>query len=618
MNIDQNISPEQEASFKDALLTAANMMEKARCLESEHEASMLMASSMLQHPPVEPTLDVTTLPGGVQDAWTVLSEATKTGKTPASALIDSLVKKEATDLPMGSGQLAKAAHMSALNGCLQRSTAISQEFTTRRPKDGATFQKALQTLQKNPGPHLWLKTFDERFKEIKTYHARHDQVERVTKRVKWGNPATDGYDLASIVSEQMAPIQDGTLFNAEEVMGKYLYFHYMYESSVVPIKHVFMSDAESSFGLGEFLSVLSRGLESIPEEPKLKERKKYARFLMTLESYLEGFLKRTQPLLKLDDVTAPAHKEFVDGWRKTGGAAGWEAKLAEASMVDSSTNDDSEIDLSPYSSAEELAKAVGGDQLKAELSRLGLKCGGTPNDRAKRLFMTKDTPLDKLPKKLFAKKAADGDSSATLSVKNESRVDIARREATVMALLNQLRPTLEATMRRTERRDAQTPHEREKEVEEDLHGSDVKGAKEKKEGDDSDDDDEDAPIYNPKGVPLGWDGKPIPYWLFKLHGLNHFYPCEICGNESYRGRRNFETHFAEAKHSFGMKSLGIPNTKHFHGVTKIEDAQKLWNKLKDMLHHEQFDGHKDEEYEDSHGNVLSRSTYEDLARQGLL
>jgi hypothetical protein len=32
-----------------------------------------------------------------------------------------------------------------------------------------------------------------------------------------------------------------------------------------------------------------------------------------------------------------------------------------------------------------------------------------------------------------------------------------------------------------------------------------------------------------RAVPLGWEGgKPIPYvyWLFKLHGLNHFYLCE--------------------------------------------------------------------------------------------
>lgn len=36
--------------------------------------------------------------------------------------------------------------------------------------------------------------------------------------------------------------------------------------------------------------------------------------------------------------------------------------------------------------------------------------------------------------------------------------------------------------------------------------------------------------YNPLKLPLGWDGKPIPYWLYKLHGLNMEFKCEICGN----------------------------------------------------------------------------------------
>ena len=38
---------------------------------------------------------------------------------------------------------------------------------------------------------------------------------------------------------------------------------------------------------------------------------------------------------------------------------------------------------------------------------------------------------------------------------------------------------------------------------------------------DSDSDDEEKAIYNPKNLPLGWDGKPIPYWLYKLHGGAH-------------------------------------------------------------------------------------------------
>lgn len=43
-------------------------------------------------------------------------------------------------------------------------------------------------------------------------------------------------------------------------------------------------------------------------------------------------------------------------------------------------------------------------------------------------------------------------------------------------------------------------------------------------------------MYNPLKLPLGWDGKPIPYWLYKLHGLNQEFKCEICGGYSYWGR----------------------------------------------------------------------------------
>ena len=139
-----------------------------------------------------------------------------------------------------------------------------------------------------------------------------------------------------------------------------------------------------------------------------------------------------------------------------------------------------------------------------------------------------------------------------------------------------------------------------------------------------------------------------------LSSLLQFYTCEICSGESYRGRRNFELHFADQKHAVGMKSvsccafvdasylktrmkrehqliflglllslsdasqLGIPNTKHFHGVTKIQDAKDLWEALQEKLKKDQFDTSKDEQFEDSNGNVLSRTTYEDLARQGLL
>mmetsp|Transcript_28923 Transcript_28923/g.46422 ORF Transcript_28923/g.46422 Transcript_28923/m.46422 type:complete len:372 (-) Transcript_28923:294-1409(-) len=44
-------------------------------------------------------------------------------------------------------------------------------------------------------------------------------------------------------------------------------------------------------------------------------------------------------------------------------------------------------------------------------------------------------------------------------------------------------------------------------------------------------------ISNPLRLPLGWDNKPIPFWLFKQHGLNEIFYCEICGFKKFYGRR---------------------------------------------------------------------------------
>eukprot|EP00814_Leptocylindrus_danicus_P020660 CAMPEP_0116048394 /NCGR_PEP_ID=MMETSP0321-20121206/29529_1 /TAXON_ID=163516 /ORGANISM="Leptocylindrus danicus var. danicus, Strain B650" /LENGTH=329 /DNA_ID=CAMNT_0003530593 /DNA_START=1 /DNA_END=990 /DNA_ORIENTATION=- len=328
--------------------------------------------------------------------------------------------------------------------------------------------------------------------------------------------------------------------------------------------------------------------------------------------YLEGFVRRTTPLMNFEkDIVEPALDEFDDEWNKRGCVKGWSA----GKVSNGSSTQQSHLKSSP--------QTLGGDGLKIELMKLGMKCGGTPEDRAKRLFTSKNTPLHELPRKFFVGNKApepeqEASRSSATSVMGESRIDIARLEALVIAFLNHLRPIFDATTRRAERRLTQTSQERETEVEEEINGTlaQIKEEKVKVEGDEDDSDEEDAPIYNPKGVPLGFDGKPIPYWLFKLHGLNHFFP--LCGNETYRGRMNFEKHFTEQKHTYGMRCLGIPNTKHFHGVTQIEDAQKLWASLQGTLTEEQFDRSKDEEYEDSHGNVLSLATYEDLARQGLL
>jgi len=68
----------------------------------------------------------------------------------------------------------------------------------------------------------------------------------------------------------------------------------------------------------------------------------------------------------------------------------------------------------------------------------------------------------------------------------------------------------------------------------------------------------------------------------------------------------------------GMRCLKIPNTRAFHNITKIQDAMDLYERLKKETKARDFDSQNQEEFEDAAGNVLSKKTYQDLLRQGLL
>ena len=136
-----------------------------------------------------------------------------------------------------------------------------------------------------------------------------------------------------------------------------------------------------------------------------------------------------------------------------------------------------------------------------------------------------------------------------------------------MRLRDLLQDTIEATRREIEKKQTRTYEEIEAERREEESGGVDAEALAGMLNDDEEDED-DAKISNPLNLPLDWTGKPIPYWLYKLHGLGVHYKCEICGNYEYHGKRNFEKHFQEARHSYGMKCLGIPNTMHFGSGAK--------------------------------------------------
>lgn len=429
-------------------------------------------------------------------------------------------------------------------------------------------------VQALSGPNEF-QEFYSRLKQIKDFHRRHPGEISVPMSVEFDELRK----LRENPPEDSAMVQ----FSDEEGYGKFLDLHECYD------KYVNIKGVERLDYIGYI-----QAFEKLADIPKERKGADYRAYLTTLYEYLYSFVSRTRPLFDLEGEMAEAVKD-LDGRLERGECPGW-AREQQGAMAHTGAH----LDLSAFDSAEELA-SLGLDRLKSALMALGLKCGGTLQERAERLFLTKGKHLGELPADLFAKnKPGKGGKKD-----DGKQKELAALELQVHRLSELLSEVRSDTVENVERKQARTDQEREE----------SEGEMSEEEADE--DEDDDIP-YNPKNLPLGWDGKPIPYWLYKLHGLNISYNCEICGNFTYKGPKAFQRHFAEWRHAHGMRCLGIPNTAHFANVTQIEDAMALWEKLKVQKFEEAWKPEQEEEFEDSKGNVVNRKTFEDLKRQGLL
>ncbi|KAG0577495.1 hypothetical protein M758_5G153600 [Ceratodon purpureus] len=423
-------------------------------------------------------------------------------------------------------------------------------------------------------------SFYERFKEVREYHRRHPNARE-------GVTADDPEEY---LKEE--PYID---FSGEEAYGRYLDLHELYNQF---LNSKFGQPIEYSAFLEEFSQThkISRGV---------KLTKQYQDYLKSLTNYLLSFFERTQPLQDIDKIFAKVDAEFEERWN-AGTVQGWEDKGVGTDQA--STRGQPLIDIEDYDNVEELLE-LGPDRLKEALAALGLKTGGTPQQRAERLLLTKGVALEDLDRKHFPK-----GYQTPIMKKSEKEIAqhvaaskaVALAEVKLQRLCELLQEAVEETKSHVEKKQALTYEEMEAEREEEEVAQE------------SESEDDEQAIYNPLKLPMGWDGKPIPYWLYKLHGLGQEFKCEICGNYSYWGRRAFERHFKEWRHQHGMRCLGIPNTKNFHEITSIKDAKALWERIQERQGVNKWRPDLEEEYEDLDGNVYNKKTYSDLQRQGLI
>ena len=420
--------------------------------------------------------------------------------------------------------------------------------------------------------HEEFSEFYRRLKQIKDFHRR------FPNDIEEPMSATFTHlEEERIEPELVVPLVS---FSDEEGYGRYLDLHECHRL-FCSLKGVPRMDYLA------YLSTFDR-LADIKRELKTSA---YLGYLSSLRSYLSDSLERIHPLLSVEKEVMKVRVSFEEKWTR-GQFMGWEKETVPGSAMIKPIGIN--IDLNQFSSGQEL-RQLGLGTLKSLLQARGLKCGGTIEERAERLFSIKGTPRDQLDTRILSK-SRDSKHSPL-------QKEVASLEAEVYWFGEQLWEQREASKENVERKLSRTVGEQE----DDSSGSEA-----------SDESEDEEIIYNPKNIQLGWDGKPIPYWLYKLHGLNISYTCEICGQAVYKGPKAFQRHFSEYRHAYGMRKLGIPNTAHFANVTHIEDALALWEKVKTFGEDTKFDSDRDVEYEDSLGNVITRKTYDDLRRQGLL
>ncbi|KAJ9629799.1 Pre-mRNA-splicing factor sap61 [Taxawa tesnikishii (nom. ined.)] len=287
---------------------------------------------------------------------------------------------------------------------------------------------------------------------------------------------------------------------------------------------------------------------------KDKMRDQYFQYVGALASYLESFMRRTKPLEDLDKVFASFDREFDKGWEEDK-VQGWEKETQGTTKNGPVTEGTGE----------------------------GIWC-------------------------------ADCAKPAVNAVHRLKERAVAEREYRVRKLAAAMSTERADTRVNVERRSHLTDKERQQELQA-LYAQSTEPAGTVENDDEDEGDDK---IYNPLKLPLAWDGKPIPFWLYKLHGLGVEFPCEICGNFVYMGRRAFDKHFSEARHLYGLKCLGITNSSLFREITGIEEAKALWDKIQKDKKKETAANDQVVQMEDKEGNVMPEKVYNDLMKQGLL
>ncbi len=434
---------------------------------------------------------------------------------------------------------------------------------------------------------------------------------RIKMLNKSGNDLYHNNTGDKIFNNLLSEINPKTLFTNEENYGKCLDLHELYHDYInIPgmyTSNINLNDNKSLLSSNvnnivkmDYLEYL-KNIDSFKNIPmKVKKTKEYIDYIKHLTKYLKEFFIKIYPLVnfnEIQDIIDSKFEDEQDNLKKD--------KINEKED-DKNKNNKNIIDLNENNDNDN------NNEDKKEIE-IELYCNVCKKSFAKKTLMDAHMTSKKHLKKLEnLKKQKNNTNSNNLGIidnseksKNEDILrDINYYEYQIIRYKDILQNIIDNTIGQIRKKQTMNREE--------LEADRLNEQKSKKI-----DSEDKKKLFNPKNIPIDWDGKPLPYWLYKVHGLGVEHKCEICGGASYWGRRAFEHHFQEWRHAYGMKCLRLPNTLQFKNITRIEDALKLHHKLIEDKNRTEFNPETEEQYEDENGNVYNKKMLADLKKQGL-
>ena len=440
--------------------------------------------------------------------------------------------------------------------------------------------------------------FEEFYKQldqVKSFHKRYpnepvENLERAYKKVEHGGSGGFAGDIDS-------------MFTGEEAFGRFLDLTMLHEE-FLNLPGVKTGRKVTYLTYLDLFDIFVPPRCQISRQDKLTDA--YFSYVTSLAQYLQSFMQRTKPLEDLERTFKSIDDEFEQAWDEEK-VEGWEKQSSQAKTNGGPITEGTGEGIWCADCEKEFKND---NVFKAHLT--GKKHINASKARQQQSHPTSDGDVE-MTNGHTPYSSTRPNSTARLKEKA-----IAEREHRIRRLTSTLSSTRTSTRVNVERKAGMTDRERQQELAA-LYAEDAEAAATSlTHNDTSDPEDGEERVYNPLKLPLAWDGKPIPFWLYKLHGLGVEFPCEVCGNYVYMGRRAFEKHFSEARHLRGLECLGIKNSGLFREITGIEEALLLARKLE--RDKEDVRGRREDvvEMEDSLGNVMPQKVYEDLAKQGIV